>query len=202
MTKEADTIIGLYRRHGAKWAKLRSQSPFLEFGWIDRFLKLLPTNPSILDLGCGSGTPIARHLSENGCAVTGIDTSPELIEIAKEQGIDAEWLLADMRTLALGKTFHGIMAWNSFFHLTPDDQRAMFSVFIRHTTKGSALMFTSGPTCGTSTGELEGEPLYHASLDGEEYRALLSENHFEVIENIVEDPECGHHTVWLAQRFD
>ena len=46
----------------------------------------------------------------------------------------------------------------------------------------------------------EGETLYHASLDPEEYRNLLADNGFAVLRHGVEDPECGGHTLWLAKR--
>jgi hypothetical protein len=61
------------------------------------------------------------------------------------------------------------------------------------------LLFTSGPSHGEAIGNLYGRPLYHASLDAEEYRSLLDANGFEVLRHTVEDPECGRHTVWLAQ---
>ena len=48
-------------------------------------------------------------------------------------------------------------------------------------------------------GSPQGEPLYHASLDGAEYRELLRENGFTVVSHAVEDAACGGHTVWLAR---
>jgi hypothetical protein len=105
-----------------------------------------------------------------------------------------------MRTLELGRTFDGIMAWDSFFHLPQADQRRMFPIFGRHAGAGAALMFTSGPSAGERIGSYQGEPLYHASLDGGEYRRLLRDNGFGVVEHVAEDPTCGLHTVWLAQR--
>jgi hypothetical protein len=45
----------------------------------------------------------------------------------------------------------------------------------------------------------EGEPLYHASLDGAEYRFLLNQNGFDVAAHVAEDPACNRHTVWLAK---
>ena len=45
-----------------------------------------------------------------------------------------------------------------------------------------------------------GEPLCHASMAPEEYRALLSANHFEVVDFRAEDPDCGGHTVWLTRQ--
>jgi hypothetical protein len=109
------------------------------------------------------------------------------------------WLVADMRMLALDRAFPGILAWDSFFHLGHDDQRAMFSVFRRHAAPGAGLMFTSGPAHGEAVGTFRDEPLYHASLDAEEYRALLADNGFVVKAHVAEDPHCGKHTVWLAQ---
>ncbi len=59
-------------------------------------------------------------------------------------------------------------------------------------------MFTSGTSLGERIGSYCGEPLYHASLDAAEYEALLEANGFALRDHVVEDPECGAHTVWLA----
>jgi hypothetical protein len=39
---------------------------------------------------------------------------------------DHEWIVADMRTLSLARRFDGILAWDSYFHLSYDDQKQMF----------------------------------------------------------------------------
>jgi trans-aconitate methyltransferase len=153
----------------------------------------------VLDVGCGSGEPIARYLVEQGHDVTGVDSSPELIAFCTASFPDRAWHVADMRTLALARRFDGVLAWDSFFHLCPDDQRRMFPIFRQHAAPRAALMFTSGPAHGVSIGSYGGEPLYHASLDAAEYRALLNANGFEVVAHMVEDPNCGYHTIWLAQ---
>ncbi|WP_349539239.1 class I SAM-dependent methyltransferase [Bradyrhizobium sp. AS23.2] len=171
----------------------------MERKWLDRFVAQLPSKPNVLDIGCGPGEPIARYLLERGGAVTGIDAAPEMIEIAKGHFPDATWLVSDMRSLSLNATFDGLLAWNSFFHLSPADQRQMFPIFRRHAVGGAALMFTSGPSFGEAMGTFQGEALYHSSLDGTEYRQLLDSNGFDVVEHEVEDPECGRHTVWIGR---
>ena len=60
-------------------------------------------------------------------------------------------------------------------------------------------MFTSGPAHGEVIGRLEGEPLYHASLDAAEYTGLLDGEGFDVVQTLAEDQTCGGRTVWLAQ---
>ena len=199
MSNEAGRIVGLYDRHARIWNSDRPKS-LVERPWLDRFASLLPAGGSILDIGCGSAEPIARHLIESGFAVTGVDSSPGMIAMCRARFPKLDWVVSDMRRLALGRTFDGLLAWDSFFHLTQDDQRAMFAVFGAHAAETSAFIFTSGPAGGEAIGCYRDEPLYHASLDGAEYRLLLDAIGFKVVAQINEDPLCGGHTVWLARR--
>lgn len=195
----AGTVLDVYRRHGARWAELRGDR-LVEGRWLDRFCALIPEGGQILDLGCGSGLPLARELADRGFAVTGVDGAPEMLELFRHNLPDSKAVLMDMRALSLGERFSGILAWDSFFHLAPTDQRGMFGRFAAHAAQGCALMFTSGPAEGEAIGELEGVPLYHGSLGADEYRSLLRAHGFRVVHHVVEDPDCGRRTVWLAQR--
>lgn len=199
MTNAADEIVPLYQRHAAAFDRLRGRS-LMEASWLDRLLVLLQPGASVLDIGCGAGEPIARYLIDKGCAVTGIDSSAPLIALCRERFPQQAWQVADMRELSLDRRFDGLIAWDSFFHLGHDDQRRMFPLFRQHATEGAALLFTSGPGHGEAIGSFEGEPLYHASLAPEEYRRLLDENGFAVIDHVVEDAACGGHTIWLARK--
>jgi SAM-dependent methyltransferase len=197
----ADNIIGLYDRHARAWVSARlAERRLYERGWLDRFCELVSPGGSVLDVGCGAGQPIAAYLVERGFAVTGVDSSKAMIAMFTARFPGQEGLISDMRTLALGRAFHGLLAWDSFFHLDHDNQRRMFPVFRAHAAPRAPLMFTSGPTHGEATGRLEGEPLYHASLDGAEYRRLLDGHDFDVVATVAADRTCGGRTVWLAQR--
>lgn len=195
----ARTILDLYQRHAEAFYQQRSRTLF-EQRWLDKLLAAMGTTGKMLDLGCGNGQPIADYFIQQGCALTGVDGASAMLTRARARFPEQRWLHHDMRTLNLAETFDGLIAWDSFFHLTQDDQRRMFSVFARHSHPGSALMFTSGTGHGIAMGEFEGEPLFHASLAPEAYRELLAEHGFAVLEMKMEDPECGGHTVWLAKR--
>lgn len=198
MAGDDERIVSLYQRHAAAWDKERGKHLF-EKSWLDRFLALLPQGGAILDLGCGTGEPIARYFIEAGYRVTGVDSSPAMIDFCQRRFPNERWLVVDMRQLSLGDRFGGILAWDSFFHLKHEDQIAMFPIFAAHAAPGAALMFTSGDSRGVAMGEFHGEPLYHASLDPGEYRALLRDNGFAVVSHVSQDAACGGHTVWLAQ---
>lgn len=197
MIPPRDAIIDLYDRHAAAYDRDRGRG-LMERAWLDRFRALLPGR-RVLDVGCGMGEPIARYLLENGLTVTGVDSSPSLLAMCRARFPEHEWVAGDMRRLALQRRFDGLIAWDSFFHLSMDDQRAMIPRFAAHADSGAPLLFTSGPAAGESVGIWQGEPLYHASLDWAEYERLLRASGFDVVAVVADDPECGGHAVWLAR---
>ena len=199
MTSPADAVIDLYQRHAATYDGLRGRL-LMEGPWLARFRAVLAPDATILDNGCGTGQPIARHFMEQRHAVAGVDSATAMIALCRSRFPQGDWHVADMRKLALGRRFGGLIAWDSFFHLAPEDQRGMFKVFASHAAPGAVLMFTSGPAHGEAIGTFEGEALYHGSLDPGEYRALLAESGFSVVDHVVEDQSCGGHTIWLAQH--
>jgi hypothetical protein len=137
---------------------------------------------------------------EQGLRVTGVDSSPTMISFCRDRLPD-QWIVGDMRQLALGRRFDGILAWDSFFHLNHDDQRRMFPIFADHAALGAVLMFNTGPQHGESVGEYKGDPLCHASLSPDEYEALITRFEFRVLEHATNDAQAGGRTVWLCQRI-
>ena len=61
---------------------------------------------------------MAAYLMTQGFDICGVDSSPTMIRSGAENFPEREWIIADMRTLDLGRCFDGIMAWDSFFHLS------------------------------------------------------------------------------------
>jgi SAM-dependent methyltransferase len=190
----ADDIVALYERRARDWVGDRAlQTVFIEKGWMDHFLALVKPGGTVLDLGCGPGKPIAAYLLAQGASVCGVDSSPTMISLARGNFRDCEWIVADMRTLDLGRRFAGILAWDSFFHLSPGAQQRMFPIFRDHAMAGAPLMFTSGPCHGEAIGSFRSEPLYHASLAPDEYRSLFVQFGFEAVAEKMEVRPRRHH---------
>lgn len=204
MTGEAaaGAIIGLYSRHADEWSRMRDgplnadERPHLE-----RFAARLPVGGEVLDIGCGSGRPIAEWLIGQGFRLTGVDASPALIVQCLGRFPDHDWRLADMRGLDLGRRFDGVLAWFSSFHLTAEAQEGMAAVYARHLKPGGSLMFIGGPKRGVAMGTWMGEPLFHGSLDPAEYRAGLRAAGLVGIEESVlsSDTDEGAR-VWTGRR--
>jgi SAM-dependent methyltransferase len=160
-------IIDLYERHARAFDRDRSRS-LQEQTWLDRFLGHVRPASTVLDVGCGMAEPIARYVIERGFRVVGIDSSPSMIAMCRARFPGAEWLVADMRRLALGRRFDGILAWDSFFHLRMDAQRAMFARFAAH----------AGPArpCSSPRAPRKARPSGAATVTGSITRAWIPGN--------------------------
>ncbi len=184
----------------ADWFDQNRLKTVEEKAYLEQLLSHSKSSPSILDLGCGSGEPVAKFLIEKGCQVTGIDTSARMIAICKERFPTMKWIQGDMKKLDLPQKFDAIIAWDSFFHLGHKAQIAMFPLFRSHLTDEGVLLFTSGSEHGEAYGVMQGHRIYHASFDSAEYRSHLENESFEVLIHTINDPACGNRTIWLAKQ--
>jgi SAM-dependent methyltransferase len=64
---------------------------------IDWISVRLPDGARILDIGSGTGRPTAEVLAKRGFAVTGLDVSEKMVELARRQVPGASFELADVR---------------------------------------------------------------------------------------------------------
>ena len=84
---------------------------------VDFILERLALAPgaSVLDLACGHGR-ITLELARRGFRATGLDLSARSLELAraaaKGEGLDVEWIHADMRELPAGARFDAVINVN------------------------------------------------------------------------------------------
>jgi SAM-dependent methyltransferase len=192
------TTQDVYERNAERFDAERYKG-LMEKVWLDRFLDLLPEGGEVLDVGCGSAEPIADYIIGRGFQVVGVDASAGMIRLASERFPGNDWQQIDMRALDLSQKFHGLIAWDSFFHLTREEQRQVLPLFAAHLKAPGALMLTVGPEEGEVDGHVGDDRVYHASLSSAEYRTILESHGLEVVKFIPDDPDCDGHSVLLAR---
>ncbi len=183
----------------AEWFDKHRSRDGYEKKYLDMVCVKIPSGGTILDLGCGMGEPVTQYLIQKGYEVTGVEGSGKLITMARDRYPHTEFVYVDIRFIDFNRTFDAIILWHSFFHLSGSDQKNMFPVFTKHLKPGGILLFTSGPQAGEVWSDNGGIDMYHVSLSADDYKWQLQEYHFTLLEHVVEDPECGDATVWIAQ---
>jgi ubiquinone/menaquinone biosynthesis C-methylase UbiE len=67
--------------------------------YVDLVLDGVQAGAKILDLGCGTGNPIAKYILHRGYQVIGVDQSEKMLEIAKQVIPEAALIHGDSRDL-------------------------------------------------------------------------------------------------------
>lgn len=97
--------------------------------YVDLFSDYLQPKSTILDVGCGSGYPIASYLIKKGFDVTGLDASKELLKIAEVKCPSMKSIYGDMRTILVKDKYDAIIEWWCLFHLPKQDHEKMITRF-------------------------------------------------------------------------
>ena len=74
MNGAAGLVVAHYERHARAWDLDRNRHGWNDKPWHERFVAALSrSGASVLDLGCGSGSPVAAFLADRGCRVVGVE---------------------------------------------------------------------------------------------------------------------------------
>ncbi|MGW1160130.1 class I SAM-dependent methyltransferase [Streptomyces sp. NPDC002519] len=83
----------------------------------------IPAGGTVLDLGCGSGVPVARTLTEVGYQVTGVDISEMQIRRARERVPQAKFVHADATAVSFGAaSFDAVVSFFALIHIPLAEQ--------------------------------------------------------------------------------
>lgn len=109
--------------------------------FIDKWIKSLPNNARVLDVGCGP-SHLSKYLIDKGCIVEGIDLSDEMISIARRKVPEVKFEIMDMRKLLYGNnTFDGILAAYSLIHIPSCEVETVLKEFYRVLSVGGTALF-------------------------------------------------------------
>ena len=109
-----------------------------------QWAKGLPPGGDLLDLGCGSGVPIASTLVAEGLTVFGIDASPTLVSLFRQRLGGARAVCETVQDSAFfGRTFDGVVAVGLMFLLPEDEQGKLISKVGNALKPGGRFLFSA-----------------------------------------------------------
>ena len=157
----------------AAWTGETWQGDRARFGGL--LFERLPPGAAVLDLGCGTGVPVARELATR-FAVTGVDLSPRSIALAKRNVPSATFLQADMSTLDFPPgSFDAVVAFYSIIHVPRAEHPALLRAIASWLRPGGLFIGSLG--AGESDNWYEddwlGAPMYWSHFDAAANLRLL-----------------------------
>src|SRR5690606_13211638 len=129
-----------YNKIAKRWAHHRNES-FVSQLIIDFAARLKPS-AKILDVGCGTGKPVAAFLGQNSFQVIGIDVAENMIELATDYSIpNCEFFVCDFFDFEPQMKFDAIIGWDSFFHFPREKQESIYPILAEMLVPGGILLF-------------------------------------------------------------
>jgi SAM-dependent methyltransferase len=173
-------------------------------GWLAEIADRLPAGATVVDLGCGSGLPVARHLTRAGCQVTGVDISDVQIRRARELVPGAAFLRADISSVDFhADSLDAVVSFYALIHLPLDDQLPLLTRVAGWLRPGGLFVATTG--YGAWTGRDEnwlgsGAPMWWCHADVATYRSWIARAGLAIErEEFVPESDGGHALFWASR---
>ena len=173
-------VRAAYDRCAIDYAGQRCTTAGAELNLITE--RLTPSS-RILDVGCGAGIPIARHLAST-FNLTGIDISSNMIDLAKKNVPTGRFVAADVMGMEFPSgSFDAIVSFYAIFHIPRQEHLELFRRFARWLRLGGLLLVTlarkdDGP--GYTEDDFLGGTMYWSNFGPSTYKNFLAETGFRL----------------------
>lgn len=173
MSDAFQTVRSGYDRIGESYREWSRNSP-VRLRWVQRLLTQLSPGSLVVDLGCGSGEPATRLLTEHH-RVCGVDASSVQLQLAARAAPGALLVHADMTRFSLRPgSVDAVVSFFALGHVSSDRHAALFESIATWLRPGGLLM-TSAPLT-TEDGPVDewlGVPMFFGGIGPAATRAAV-----------------------------
>ena len=176
---------------------------------VRELLGRLPSGARVLDIGSGTGKPVAADLTAAGHAVTGLDVSSRMIEIAREQVPGATFVHVDVRRwTSPDASWDAVCAFFPFLQMPRTDTETVLANVGRWLVPGGWLALVTVPMDGERVAfDFLGRTVEITSYSPAAVRERVEaaglqvvDTHLEVFQPDKPGAQAEEHLLVLAQR--
>jgi SAM-dependent methyltransferase len=171
----------------AAWGRTDPDS--VKARYVRRVLDGQTSGSRIVDLGCGTGAQVTRHLAADH-RVVGVDRSTHSLALARRELPEVAFVQADLADVAFAPaSLDAVTAFFSVIHLPRDEHAGLFAAVHRWLRPGGRFVVTLGlGDTAESWGDLLGARLFWSSWNRATNLRLLTEAGF-TIESATDETE-------------
>ena len=170
----------------------------------------MQSGAKILDVGCGSGKPIAAYLIEKEFNVYGLDISPKLLKYAEQMIPKERLFLADICDFTTNLQFDAIICWFTLFHVHATKHLEILKKFYTFLKPTGILLITFADTNQavnsphtiideyTIESEMFGERFCHSGRPALMNSALIKEAGFNILIDKIDQP--GNQVILASKK--
>ncbi len=193
---EVELVAAGYDRLAATyddWARQIAPDP--RAGLLDRLDRELPPGARVLELGPGTGVPVAARFAAR-YDYLGVDASAGMVSEARRNVPAAEFRVADMRTLDFpAGSLAAVVAFYSIIHVPRDDHPELLTSIRRWLAQGGLFagsLHARDEPAWTEDDWLGAGPMYWSGFDAAVNRRMIEAAGFDLLEadvRTMQEPE-------------
>jgi len=176
ITTPYDSIAGQY-----DYARVGLQAKELQY--LHAVLEGLAPLSTILDLGCGTGRPIATTLADEGHSIVGVDASEAMLALFRQRLPGHRCIHGRIEHVELDDVFDAVICWDSLFHLPRQHWRGVLRKIYAWLKPCGTLLLSSGGVVEGDYGfsdTMFGRVFYYDSLPPDILVQLLEDLGFRI----------------------
>lgn len=171
-----------YNRIASQWNTARSGFYGRERDYIEAVLSAAPVGTTLLDLGCGTGRPMAEHIVSRGRRVLGLDQSEAMLAISRQWLPREQWVLSAMETYTPTEGYRGELIWDALFHIQRREHEPILRRTMARIPSGGRLMLTVGGSAQPPFSDVMfGQEFSYDSHTPEETVAIFLRQHCRIV---------------------
>ena len=185
----------IYNKVGSEYDSYRSRVGLKD---VLNQVNFLGKNINILELGCGTGHPIAKEISPIANHYLGVDNSQSMLDEYLKNVPNANGTLMDMTKIEqLSGKWDFIFSWGAICHLPIELQKETMLAISKLLKSGGRFLFTGGKDAGECNGSVGKYTVYHYSMGKTAYAKYLMAQNMELISAYFTE---GDFFVYLFQK--
>ncbi len=174
---------------------------FSNFSQFKEFSKLLQKNAKVLDVGCGTGIPVAKFLVEKGYDLTGIDISPEMVNLAEKNVPKGKFIRMDMTKMNFKRdAFDGVVAAYSLIHVPKEKHENLIKKVATILKTNGIFIFSVGIKEEEFHSKFLEAEMFWSYYSPQKYLGLLKQEGFEILSEIILKGDGEYPDCWILTK--
>ena len=181
------------------YARLEGETTWTRARWLERLLAQLPPGSMVLDLGCGTGDPVALRVAQEH-HVTGVDISAAQIDLARRNVPAGHFIHGDLGTVNFqSASFDSVVSFYTLEHLPRAEHAAILQRIAGWLRPGGLLLLSlEAGDYDDEQGTWLGVPMFLSCFDPDTTRGLVEAAGLAIVETAIEPQlEQGHAILYL-----
>lgn len=173
-----------YNKIGEDYNNRRIAKKELNYQYFENLFYLFPIKGKLLDIGCGGAVPATSFFFEKGFDIVGIDISEKMIDLAKTNIPQGNFIVGDISEMSFEKeSFDVIISTYAFIHIPFVEQKPLIAkIYDWLKTGGKVFLNLNEEKYKQHKNEdWHGTEMYWSSLGKEEYCKLFNKIGFKMI---------------------